>query len=66
MASRIAAILTCWFLANLLGVGLLTFAETLPLRMVGVVWVATALTVSGIVSVGGLLSLSGSDAKTTS
>jgi len=42
--------------ANLLGVGLLAFAELPVLRAIGWVWVSAAITFAGIVSVGGLSS----------
>jgi len=48
-----------WYLvgfgvANLLGVGLLTFADLPVLRIIGWLWVSAAITFAGIVSVGGV------------
>lgn len=66
MISRTAVTMACWFLANITGVGLLAFAEPLPLRMLGAAWVALALSLSGLVVIGGLFSLGRSDPETAS
>ena len=41
-----------WVVANFLGVGLLVFAHPLVLRIVGWLWVAFAISLSGLFAIG--------------
>lgn len=43
-----------WTVANFGGVGLLAFADDLALRIIGWIWVSFAITISGMVEIGGL------------
>ena len=63
MAQNTGIVATCWFLANFLGVGLLVFADTFFLRLLGWAWVSLALSMSGLVTVGAMFHEINKDAK---
>lgn len=60
MITRDRIILAGWVLGNFVAVWLIAFASYPLLRYAGWAWVSAAISVSGLVSVGGIFNLKGS------